>query len=466
MPAPTSTPPRSFAELDDAIPRYDSFFTINDHHERNRALADEYNHVTYRDLGESAGGDPLWAVTVGNGSRTALLFGAPHPNEPIGSMTIDFLLHELADNDELRASLDYKFICMPVADSNGVRKNEGWFDGPFTLANYAANFYRPPPHRQVEATFPVEREQYVFDDPIPATKALADLIEAHHPDLIYSFHNTGFGGCYYLFTEQLEPLWEPLQDLPGEYGIPLDLGEPEVYDSEAFEEPFYRLLTFDDQYEGAVSDEHTDPEEVLFGGTAYDYARQFNDDVVEMIVELPYFYEPRIGDDTELDCSRETVIREGTERRRELLREWQAAAMAVEEFLPDTPMAQEAAGTAFFFEDRYDDKIEWAAMSPETDEPATVAQAVDARYVRDYQLLPYVGMLLRTIDHAVMGAVEEEARNRLLDAKDALEDVFHEWIGELQAELDYETLPIWKLVAVQARAGLLCLDYRQREWGR
>lgn len=287
-------------------------------------------------------------MTVGEGARTALLFGAPHPNELIGSMTIDFLLHELADNDELRASLDYTFVCMPVADPDGVEKNEGWFDGPFTLANYAANFYRPPPHTQVEATFPVEREQYAFDDPIPATKALADLIETHHPDLIYSFHNTGFGGCYYLFSEPLESLWEPLQDLPGEYGIPIDLGEPEVYDSEAFEEPFYRLSNFDDQYKDAVNDEHADPEEVLLGGNAYDYARQFNDDVVEMIVELPYFYEPRIDDETELSRSREAVIREGTERRRELLREWQAAAMAVEEFLPDTPMAQEAAGTAFF----------------------------------------------------------------------------------------------------------------------
>ncbi|ERG88334.1 MAG: Zinc carboxypeptidase, partial [halophilic archaeon J07HX5] len=107
-------------------------------------------------------------MTVGEGARTALLFGAPHPNELIGSMTIDFLLHELADNDELRASLDYTFVCMPVADPDGVEKNEGWFDGPFTLANYAANFYRPPPHTQVEATFPVEREQYAFDDPIPA----------------------------------------------------------------------------------------------------------------------------------------------------------------------------------------------------------------------------------------------------------------------------------------------------------
>lgn len=70
-------------------------------------------------------------------------------------------------------------------------------------------------------------------------------------------------------------------------------------------------------------------------------------------------------------------------------------------------------------------------------------------------------MLLRTIDHTAMRA-EAGTRDRLLDAKQALEEVFDEWIGELQNELEYERLPIWTLVAIQARAGLLCLDHQQR----
>jgi len=83
---------RSFEFVDDAVPRDDSFFRVDGHRRRDRALADAHEHVSYEELDESVGGEPLWAVTVGEGSWSALLFGAPHPNEPIGSMTIDFLL--------------------------------------------------------------------------------------------------------------------------------------------------------------------------------------------------------------------------------------------------------------------------------------------------------------------------------------------------------------------------------------
>lgn len=462
MTGPQSAPARTFGWIDDAVPRYESFYTVDEHRDRDRALAAEYDHVEYEELGESQDGDTLWAVTVGDGDRSALLFGAPHPNEPIGSMTIDFLIHELAANDELRSSLDYEFVCMPISDPDGVRLNEGWFDGPFTLSNYAQNFYRPPPDEQVEATFPVEHEDYSFDDPTPATRALADLIEVHRPEFIYSFHNTAFGGCYYYLTEPLEPLHDALSSLPEEYGVPLDRGEPEWFDAEAFGDAIYRLRTFTDQYDGARDDEDVDLDEVLLGGNAYDYASQGNDDVVEFIVELPYFFDPQIQDQTELDRTREDVIRAGIQSRQPLLDAMQSAVDAVGEHLPDTSMAQEAAGVASYFQGAYESKLEWAESVAETDEPATIAQQVDEHFIRQYTLLTYTGMLLRSIDHAAMSA-DEATHGTLMEAKAALEDVFHERIDDIRAHLDCETIPIWKLVAIQARAGLLCLDYRQNQ---
>jgi hypothetical protein len=461
MAGPPSTAVRSFENLDDAVPRYESFLQVDEHRRRDEALAAEHDSVAYEDLGESPNGETLWAVTLGTGDRSALLFGAPHPNEPIGSMTIDFLLHELAANDELRSSLDYEFVCMPVADPDGVRLNEGWFDGPFTLSNYARNFYRPPPDEQIEATFPVEHEGYSFDDPTPGTRALAELIEAHHPEFLYSFHNTAFGGCYYVLSEPLEPLHDTLTSLPGEYGVPLDRGEPERFiDEETFGDAIYPLPTFEDRFERAQGDENVDPDEPLLGANAYDYASRCNDDVVEFIVELPYFYDPRIGDRTELNRTREDVIREGVEHRRPLVEAMGSAADSVGEFLAETPMAREATGVAAYFAEEYERKVEWAASAAATDDPATVGQYVDERFLRQYHLLTYIGMLLRSIDHAAMSA-DEGAHGTLTEAKAALEDAFDERIGEMRAQLDYETIPIWKLVAIQARAGLICLDYRQ-----
>lgn len=461
MAGPESTPARSFDWVDDAVPRYESFLEVDEHRERDRALAADRDHVEYVDLGESEAGETLWAVTVGEGDRSALLLGAPHPNEPIGCMTIDFLVHELATNVKLRSSLDYEFVCVPIADPDGVRLNEGWFDGPFTLSNYAQNFYRPPPDEQVEATFPVERGEYAFDDPTLATRALSGLIERHQPEFVYSFHNTDFGGCYYLLTEPLEPLHDALASLPGEYGVPLDRGEPEHFSMEAFDDAIFRLRTFDDQYEAAQEDD-VDPDGALLGGNAYDYASQFDEGVVEFTVELPYFYDPNIEDETTLDRTREDVIREGVAARLTLVEAMQSAVEAAGEHLQDTPMAREATGVATHFENEYESKLDWAETTAETDEPATVAQRVDERFIVQYPLLRYVGMFLRSIDHAAMSA-DEEAREGLQAAKATLEDALHERIGEMRTHLDYETIPIWKLVAIQARAGLLCLDYLQNQ---
>lgn len=460
MPVSTPNDVRTFASLDD-VPRYESFFRVDEHRRRDRALADRYDHVTYDEVGVSEGGESLWCVTVGTGSRSALLLGAPHPNEPIGSMTIDFLLHELASNDDLRTSLDYEFVCFPVADPDGVRLNDGWFDGPFTLSNYAQNFYRPPPHRQVEATFPIDREDYSFDDPTPATRAIADRIEAHRPDFIYSLHNADFGGCYYLLTEPIDALFEPLRSLPGEYGVPLDRGEPEWFEMDPFDDAVYRLETFDDRYEGAATtDDRASPE--LLGGNAYDYASQFTDEVVEFAVELPYFHAPRIANRTALDRSREAVIRTGVDHRRALLREWDGAVRAVSELLPDTPMAQEAAEAAEHFREIDRAKLEWAVSTDETNRDATTAEYVDERFVRQYTRVRYLGMLLRSLDTAAMEA-EGPSRDRLLSIKTAVTAVLEDAITTLRAHVDYEVIPIRDLVAIQARAGLICLDYRQRQ---
>lgn len=453
---------REFAWIDDAVPRYRSFYGLDDHRRRDKTLAAEHDHVTLESFGESADGEDLWAVTVGEGSRTALMFATPHPNEPIGCMTLDFLVEELATNDELRESLDYEFVCVRVIDPDGLRRNEGWFDGPFTLANYALNFYRPPPDEQVEGNLPVELPEYdySFDDPSPEAAALADLIEDCRPEFIYSFHNAAFGGCYYYLSEPLEPIHGTLQAIPREYGVPLHLGEPEGAQFDEFDDAVFRYPTAEDRYEDFEWPDDEGPTEFVRGANAVEYADRFTDDAFELVVELPYFYDPAIEDETELDRSREAVIREGVAEKRELLEAMRAALSGAREHLADTSMAREATGVIDYFDDEYDAKLEWAESTEETDAPATVAQAVDASTISRYFLLTYAGMALRSLDRAAMAA-EGEARAELVAAKRSLEETFHEHVGVMQERLDYEAIPIWKLVAIQARAGLICLDYRQ-----
>ncbi|MFC7137354.1 hypothetical protein ACFQRB_14660 [Halobaculum litoreum] len=182
---------------------------------------------------------------------------------------------------------------------------------------------------------------------------------------------------------------------------------------------------------------------------------------MQVVVELPYFRDPRVGDTTELDRSREAVIRAAVEDRRRLIREFRAAVAATADQFPDTPMAREVRGVFDWYAEEDESRLAWAESNDAGDEPATVAQCVEERYTWTYHLLTNAGMLLRTLDTAAM-TVDDDARERLVNAKAAVERVFTDRIGDLQRDLDYEVVPIRDLVAIQARAGLACLDSLQK----
>ncbi len=452
---------RSFSEVVNEVPAYDSFFDVNEHRARDETLAAEHGGVTFETFGESAAGDEIWGLTLGEGSETALMFAAPHPNEPIGCMTLDFLAHELAENDTLRESLDYGFVLVKAADPDGLRLNEGWFDGPFTLSNYAQNYYRPASDEQVEWSFPFEYGDYEFDDPVPETEALMRVIDTHEPGFIYSLHNAGFGGCYYYLSEPLESLHDVLHQIPADSDIPLHLGEPEIPTVEAFADAIYQLPAASTMFETFEQHGDRDPAEMLAGATSFDYARSVSDDVVELVVELPYFSEPRITDQTELDRSRETVVVEGYDEAIELAEKVGEQYDAVEDLLPDCRLERSI--------ESYTDQMigglvaqqEWARSAEETDRPATVAQRMDARYIMQFYVSSAIGSFLRLLDQAAMRA-NGTGYDRLVTARRTLERQFHDTMGTLVEELDYEPIPIRRLVTVQARAGLTCLDHLQQ----
>ena len=80
------------------VPDYQEFFTVNEMNERSFALAKEHPEaVTLFEAGRSKLGQPIYCLKIGEGSKNALLYGTPHPNEPIGSMMLDAFTRILAD---------------------------------------------------------------------------------------------------------------------------------------------------------------------------------------------------------------------------------------------------------------------------------------------------------------------------------------------------------------------------------
>ena len=74
------------------VPDYKAFLTVDELNLSARQLANEYPDVVeLMTIGHSRQGDSIEALKIGRGAKTALMFAMPHPNEPIGSMMLEYL---------------------------------------------------------------------------------------------------------------------------------------------------------------------------------------------------------------------------------------------------------------------------------------------------------------------------------------------------------------------------------------
>jgi len=440
------------------VPDYQAFLTVDELKSSTRRLADERpDIVEIIPVGRSRQGDPIEAIRIGDGPKKGLLFAMPHPNEPVGSMMLEYLSRRLVEDDALRRSMGYTWIMIKCIDPDGARLNEGWFKGPFSIGHYARHFYRPPSYQQVEWTFPVDYKTLHFHDPLPETQALMKLIEQLKPDFIYSLHNAGFGGVYFYLSEDTPPLYEPFYKLVESQGLPLHLGEPEipfarVYSKAVFDlPPIARMYDFHEEHTG------TDPAEIISGGTSSDdYARRFCDPLF-LVCEMPYFYNPTIHDTSPSDMVRRDAILQGIELGKQSIAFMQELYDAVKGELtmssPFRDAVEEMLRTSF---EHLAAQEHWAQNDPRTAEIATTAEKFDSLMIGQFYRLLGLGMLIRLLDAQAAAAGESPA---LVSARRIASDAFEARSAALEAELDYEVIPIQKLVRVQLGSALLAASY-------
>jgi len=443
--------------LDD-VPDYQVFLTVDELHASTQKLAAAYpEKVELLPLGQSRQGDPIEAIKIGDGPKTALLFAMPHPNEPIGSMMLEFLSTRLAEDDALRESLGYTWYLIKCIDIDGTRLNEGWFKGPFSITHYARNFYRPPSFLQVEWTFPIEYKTLKFDDPLPETQALINLLDDIRPDFIYSLHNSGFGGAYFYISEDAPPLYEPFHQLVKSQDLPLHLGEPEMPYATQYAQAVFKAPPLSDNYDFYEEQTGKDPATVIKGGTSsFDYARRFGDPF-SLVCEMPYFYHPAIHDTSPSDMIRREAILQGVECMRTQLKFMQEQLDAVrDELTVESPFRiaieemQESMGANLAAHEN------WAKTNPETAKVATVAEKLDNVVVRRFYMLLAVGELIRMLDEQIAATGPSAT---LTAVRQTVLAAFESQSAELEQELDYQVIPIQKLVRVQLGSALLAAEY-------
>lgn len=219
-----------------SVPDYTAFPTVDEMAARTRALEAERDPlVEIRRVGISRDGEPIDLISIGSGPRDALVVGTPHPNEPIGCLTIEFLIDELRRNASLRESLGYRWHFIKTIEPDGLRFNEGWLKRPLEPLAYFEHFFRPAAQEQAEYCFPMTVEGYSFNESTPENLAWQEAIRLTRPRLHYSTHNCEHGGAFYVISEAQPELAAELGRLTSAFDIPLDtVGESPDAPDEAY----------------------------------------------------------------------------------------------------------------------------------------------------------------------------------------------------------------------------------------
>ena len=457
-------------EILSAVPAYDRFLTLTELDESTRRLAGQYpDRIRVTAIGCSAEGRDLLCLTLGNGAKHALMFGCPHPNEPIGAMTIEFLSRFFCERPDILDATGYTWHMIKAVDPDGMKRNEGWFAGPYDLYTYARSYYRPAGRMQVEWTFPFAYKTLRWDTPLPETRALMKLIDDTKPALLYSLHNGCFGGAFWYITGADASMARALHDASARQGIPLSLGEPEMPCMTPIDRAVFSVPSVADMYEFyAAMLPGVDPATLMVqGDSSIGYANRDGQSCFGLVAELPYYFHPDVADDRPANCSRRTSLNAQCDKLeliytflqsqfgkvRPLLAETDAYTVALEERV-GVGMTSIASMRAY------------AASDPAFSAPATRAQDFDNRYGIPAIHMMGVGLLLGACEQRLKNASGADAAS-LAAAVEEIDGFLREQCAAIERQIEYTVIPVQKLVAMQTECGLaaaLYADGRLSQW--
>jgi len=440
-----------YESIVEEVPNYKTFLTVDELSTSSDRLAKKYpSKVRILEIGKSRNGEKIQALRIGKGRKTALLFGFPHPNEPIGSMTLEYLSWRLVEDRSLD-KLNYTWYIVKCSDPDGARLNEGWFKGPFTPHNYALNYYRPPGYQQIEWTFPIKYKTLFWNKPIPETKALMKVMEDLKPKFMYSLHNSGFGGVYFYVSSRCKPLYLKFQNLAKKEKLPLHLGEPETPYTKKLAKAIFKMPTSVERYDFLKKHSKKDPAEIInYGTSSDDYARRVAGSFT-LVCELPYYYDPRIGDTSESNVIRKEAILHSIalseERHSFIKKSYSKAKLGVKSRKDKKPFIDAVEDSLRRFPDVIKAWKSWAETDPKMRRKATVAEKFDSYVISRFYDLLSLGMLYRCV---------KDVDNKV--ERDVLQQI-EKWNEELVAQLAYKVIPIRSLVRVQLGSALFTAEY-------
>lgn len=450
-------------EILNQIPDIDAFLTVEEMDKSTLQLAKTYPElVTVTKIGESRKQHPLYCLTIGNGKRKALMYGCPHPNEPIGAMMLEQLSHILCQNPDFLKELDTTFYIIKCVDPDGFNLNKGWLKGPFTYENYASHFFRPNSTAQVEWTFPIHYKEYSFEQPIPETKAIMNLMEQLKPDFVYTLHNSSFGGVYFYVSHNRKEIIDQLPATAKRANLPLHLGEPECAFSKTFAPSIYEFLQATQYYDYYEKNLDGNPcDYMVCGGSSLDYINTINPDAFVMMCEEPYFYCPESSDlSFSTTMTRREAILKGFEERDRIVQKTIAYYTKLQSHADQKSMYMQALA---MYADANDDskKAQLSLMDEQPEEfnvPATKASEFDSLIASPWYALLAFGMLIGCAKETLANTNNQKAKVELLQMIEECQRFVNQECTRINQQIPCQPIPIRTLVQVQMESAFIVLE--------
>ncbi|MFX0039016.1 MAG: hypothetical protein ACFFCY_14895 [Promethearchaeota archaeon] len=447
-------------EILDQIPNYQDFMTVAELDNSTKKLAKEFENVELIELGKSRGGHTINCLKIGEGNENTLLFGFPHPNEPIGSMSIEFLSRYLAENSEFTEETGYTWYLIKAIDIDGAKLNEGWFKGDFDPIKYTKNYFRMAPFDQIEWSFPIKYKKLNWETPLPETQVLMRLINKLKPKFMYSLHNSlGFGGVYFYVTRGVGNLFEDLVDFIKKEELPLHLGEPEIPFRKVLHGAIFQNEGIQAQYDFLEASGIEDPQKVIDTGTSsWDYLKNIEGDKsFTLVCEMPYFYNKSIEDTSLTEFERRDLRLKSLEYNKNVFKHSKKFFGYIKKYGNKSTLLYRAVKD---FNRRTRTNLNFAinkaTSSPLYDGKATIAQAFDSNIANRYYFLTEISMIGRLYDEALINYPNNY--EEIIELKNNFEKWIKQKVSELFRNIEYEIIPIQKLVRVQIGSALITLN--------
>jgi hypothetical protein len=176
-------------------------------------------------------------ISIGEGTRDALVVGVPHPNEPVGAVTVERMIALLLESERERRGYRWHFI--KAIDPEGLKLNGGWLKSR-SISSYLENFFRPALHRQPETTFPLDIPDAKFNASTPENEAWQKAFALARPALHASLHHCDFGGGFYSLSRNLPAAFPGLEEALQASGLGIDTLEDDVMAMERWTPSIHR----------------------------------------------------------------------------------------------------------------------------------------------------------------------------------------------------------------------------------